>query len=359
MRHIAARVLLVLAGILAGFLVSEGLFRLLGLGNPASSDDFIFRWTPSSPFRVHEDPEIQVALKPSFQGAMVYERALDHEVFKRVPLHISRLGLRGPDRPQTPPRGTTRILALGDSFTFGQGVGDTETYPAVLERLLASRGAYDVLNAGVPTWNLQQEVRWLELNGERLEPTIITLGFFVNDLEPMHYRDPRDPMPPAVARVPAWASWERGPRRYSFVYNYVARKMERRRLARALMGVQKDYRAVLRASMETDAFTSRLEDGFDRLRNQCEALRSRCIVLLIPMLDAFHVDPLADFLARIGREARRFGFEVLDLTPALTPIPQAQLTVLPGEAHPSALAQHAMGEAIAEYLQQCPTPCPR
>ncbi len=358
MRGAAGRVLLGGGGILAGLLLAEGLFRVLGLGNPASCYDFIFRWVPSSPFYVHDDPEIQVALTPSFQGSMVYERAMDAKVLKTVPFRVSRHGLRGPDRADMPPPGTTRILAVGDSFTFGEGVGDDETYPAVLERALNRYGRYEVLNAGTPTWSLRQEVRWLELNGRTIQPAIITLGFFVNDLEPSFYRDPRDPMPPAVARVPVWASWENGLRRYSFMVNYIARYVERQRLARALLGVQRDYRDILRASMETDAFETRLRDGLNRFRTQCRMLHARCVVLLLPMLDAFHVDPMADFLARVGLEARRFGFEVVDLTPALRSLSQAELTVLPGEAHPSAAAHRAMGEAVADYLLACPTPCP-
>ena len=51
-------------------------------------------------------------------------------------------GLRGPPFDQEPAPGSSRILALGDSFTFGQGIPWEETYTHQLEQ---------ILNAAVPT----------------------------------------------------------------------------------------------------------------------------------------------------------------------------------------------------------------
>ncbi|OGB95519.1 MAG: hypothetical protein A2Z31_05045 [candidate division NC10 bacterium RBG_16_65_8] len=42
-----------------------------------------------------------------------------------------------------------RIIALGDSLTYGYGVAAEEAYPAVLERELGKRFAVEVLNLGV------------------------------------------------------------------------------------------------------------------------------------------------------------------------------------------------------------------
>ncbi len=63
--------------------------------------------------------------------------------------HTNSLGLRDKEWAEKKPEGVTRIIALGDSFTEGQGAELRESYPKVLERLLVEKG-YDVevLNAG-------------------------------------------------------------------------------------------------------------------------------------------------------------------------------------------------------------------
>lgn len=69
-----------------------------------------------------------------------------------VPVMINAEGLRDYEYDYQRPAGVTRILALGDSVTFGWGVKLEDTYPKVLERLLnggESRDRYEVLNCGV------------------------------------------------------------------------------------------------------------------------------------------------------------------------------------------------------------------
>ena len=62
------------------------------------------------------------------------------------------LGFRGPLLAEEPPAGKdapVRIVAVGDSFTYGWGVAEDETWPAVLERLLCAAGhQVEVANLG-------------------------------------------------------------------------------------------------------------------------------------------------------------------------------------------------------------------
>ena len=97
-----------------------------------------------------------------------------------------RRGFRGL-RPHSlqKPEGTRRILILGDSFTFGVGVEDEETFPAAAEAALnrgtATPDRYETLNAGCPGWGTENALAfWLE-RGRSLDVDLLVLAFFRND----------------------------------------------------------------------------------------------------------------------------------------------------------------------------------
>jgi len=78
-----------------------------------------------------------------------------------------------------------RLLGLGDSFTFGAGVGLEDTYLKVLERLLASESGrkIQVINAGVDGYGPEHYLRFLNESGLSLRPDLVTVAFYVaNDV---------------------------------------------------------------------------------------------------------------------------------------------------------------------------------
>ncbi|MEE3329663.1 MAG: GDSL-type esterase/lipase family protein [Myxococcota bacterium] len=75
-----------------------------------------------------------------------------------------------------------RVLALGDSCTFGLGVDDSATWPAQLQGMLESQGVdAEVINAGVPGYTAFQGLRWLETQGLALKPDVLVVIFGFND----------------------------------------------------------------------------------------------------------------------------------------------------------------------------------
>lgn len=82
------------------------------------------------------------------------------------------------------PDSIKRVLVLGDSITMGWGVSYNETYPAVLGSLLNS--SFEVINAGVGNYNSLNELAALK-KFMHLNPDIIILGFYINDIETIKY----------------------------------------------------------------------------------------------------------------------------------------------------------------------------
>lgn len=70
-----------------------------------------------------------------------------------------------------------RLLALGDSWTFGYLVPDGQTWPDLLEADLERRTGrpVEVVNAGVPGYSVRQSMMTLEDPGFALEPQIVVI----------------------------------------------------------------------------------------------------------------------------------------------------------------------------------------
>ena len=93
-----------------------------------------------------------------------------------------------------------------------------------------------------------------------------------------------------------------------------------------------------------------MNEYFDRLADYCESSGTRGVVVLFPLMDTVHQDPLADVLDVARLAAMDRGLEVIDVTPALQDVPLRRLHVLPAETHPSPAAHAAVGRYLDEAL---------
>ena len=104
-----------------------------------------------------------------------------------IPIRINSLGYRDDEFPLKK-TARLRILAIGDSFTFGYAGTAAEAYPNVVERELRTRLGEDdieVINAGFAACQYPDTYYlYLKNRGLALDPDIITVGVFVgNDLD--------------------------------------------------------------------------------------------------------------------------------------------------------------------------------
>ena len=99
--------------------------------------------------------------------------------FKNVPLHINARGLRDDDIPYQKPDGEFRILFLGDSQLFGDGIRAEETFVSVLESELHSVQA---INAGVIGYGTDQQLLFLKREGIKYSPDLIIVALNAYDL---------------------------------------------------------------------------------------------------------------------------------------------------------------------------------
>jgi lysophospholipase L1-like esterase len=111
-------------------------------------------------------------LAPDFSGTI--ERAGHVTEFSS-----NSLGLRG---DELGPKDGPRILALGDSFTWGWGVPQGEEWIHWAGRELERAGVeVETINGGVNGYGTESALRLLERIGPDVQPDIVLLGFFAND----------------------------------------------------------------------------------------------------------------------------------------------------------------------------------
>ena len=118
------------------------------------------------------DFEIGKVLRPGFKG--------DHY---GAPVSINAFGMRDRDTTLERPKGAKRILALGDSWTFGVSVKVEDSWPKQLETLLGGPDQVEVLNSGVSGYETYNEAVHYRRDLAKLDHDVALIGYYpVNDV---------------------------------------------------------------------------------------------------------------------------------------------------------------------------------
>lgn len=140
-------------------------------------------------------PEIRYAPHPVRRFTLLP----DQEGFSYgAPARIDHRGFRvNGDQWPAPDQGPL-VLALGDSFTFGIGVRNDETWPAQLQARLtgSTRRSVEVINAGTISYGAFQELDLLKSTGLATRPQIVVHALYWNDF--MNASAPPPDAPPVV-----------------------------------------------------------------------------------------------------------------------------------------------------------------
>jgi hypothetical protein len=166
MRRLAARLLLVLGGLVLGLLLVEAAFRLAGPNIPLD--------LTMARFQVF-DPVYGFFHRPGVSGWVRTEEFTSFVKF-------NTRGLRGPEVAVPKPADTFRVLVLGDSVVEGAQVAEEATMAARLHGELAALAGgrrVETVNAGVAGFGTGQQLLFLEREGLGYQPDLIVLVFTI------------------------------------------------------------------------------------------------------------------------------------------------------------------------------------
>lgn len=173
LRAIGLRLVVATASTLIGMLIAEGIIRVV------TPQAVAFPW--------QDEVNGITAPRPGARGRHAIPNTFD----VTVTFNSQRFRDRKDFRPEPEPE-SLRLAILGDSFTFGYGANDDETYPAQLERILQENlsekrdvkaKGVEVINAGNGGTGTGEQALWYDIWVKNFRPQIVVLTVGPNDVD--------------------------------------------------------------------------------------------------------------------------------------------------------------------------------
>ncbi len=273
-------------------------------------------------------------------------------------------GFNAREVPYDKPAGVFRIVALGDSSTFGWGVDPEDVYPHRLEALLRGRHGdrIEVVNLGVCGYTSLQGVILLEREALRYRPDVVTLSFGSNDFSLVP-----EPFDAALRRNLGWTGAVREVLHASRAYEYAVGLIATMRRHAAADGEDAAARVMNvgpeRSAANLVAMAERVrEAGSDPIYvSQCargplgEPIRRAAAITGAPLIDterlleeaASRVAAGASHAGEFARLRALYGERLLDLFPWLA-------VYLGDHCHPNAIGHDLVARDLLEVLERRP-----
>jgi lysophospholipase L1-like esterase len=277
---------------------------------------------------------------------------------------------------------TFRIVVLGDSYTFGQGVEKDKTFPAQLEKLLNGMGSnvkFEVINLGFCGLNTMTEVQLLSeygihpdtwapdpyYRGLAYQPDLVILEYTLNDSstswrEPGQVKsfDDRFRNGEVVLRVNSGPYSLPLPDRIDKFFTmhsrlYLALFSGYNQLL-GLLGLREAGTGAIESTL------SRYQDNFDGWIWMNQALKqlsaigrytgTPLVIAIYPDMVRLSSYPFAAAHQKVKSAAESAGIPTLDMLPSFQGKNERDLIATPFDAHPNAKAHAIAAQAIFEFL---------
>ena len=267
-------------------------------------------------------------------------------------IRTNSLGMRDVEPPGPKRAGTRRLLFLGDSVTFGQGVAYEESFPVRVRVALAASGS-EVVVAAVPGWNSESEAAFLAAHVERIDPDEVVLLYVVNDREPVaelrreraaasHLSERLYRTAVLSSRLAEWAV---------FVYRSRFPRIDETGL-RASAAVKDEVASYGEPFAPEDPGWQRSRRALERM----DALLSSRGARLTIFLHRHVPDPRSDqALARLRELSRDVGIPVHDTLGYYRGRSPNELRLAPFDPHPNALGHELLAAGLLKDLETEPS----
>jgi hypothetical protein len=229
------------------------------------------------------------------------------------------------------PKGRYRLIALGDSFTMGFGVGDDATFPAQMQ---AACAPLQTLNMGQGGYGVDQDYLWYKRDGVSFDTNVLLVAAIAPDF----YRMGNDnfigyPKPwlkversaLAVMNVPVpprWSSRTALRRLGTFVESLATVRLGRTVAFHTVGPAQDQFYGVV-----TDETLAAAGLAFDDLSALSKARHQQLVLAYLPIQELLPKEPTRE-AQWMQDYARRAGVPFINLVPEFNRLTPAQLAAL-------------------------------
>ncbi len=320
------KIALLLVATVGSLALAEIIVRLLGIGPT-------FQVVYREIHQLSDNPVLKYELRP---GAGV---GVDT---------INSAGFRDREYAMAKTDGLFRIIAIGDSVTYGIPVPDArdKAWPKQLERLLNARSTaaaprFEVLNLGVIGYNITQVAERLRALGMDYEPDLVIYGYVLNDpqsfsveaqalleLRDAAERQFHERLGQGLARALSWS------RLFLIARHATMGEGERPTFRREGPLVDPGYVAVRGGDARGEYFlalhreaepTQRLIDGLDALRWNAGEVPVAIAIFPLFLDSSQRSYGLTEAHELVTHASRERGFRVIDLQPAFAKVCAANI----------------------------------
>ncbi len=338
MKNLPKKLLLVFLSIGLTLTVGEIIFRVLdirGYHNPRTRD-----WEHALLPESETLPGVKTQFKPHSRFELNYD-GNPRGYFDQnngLVYHINNYGFRGPDLEIDKTPGTMRVMVLGDSFTFGEGVKLEHTFCHRLEKILNQHSdqPVEVLNIATSAWGTDDEINYFDQAGIAFEPDLVLLVYVFNDAD-------------YAGGLDLWenfrTTYENRYLKFSYLVSYFYATVKRQ-----IYGQRYIDELLAGALTEQDKWAESL-DYLSVGKRLADNIGSRFAVVAFPfMYELNEQHPFRPLQEMLSQYCADNGIVELDLLEAFHGESYTELWVHPSDQHPNEQGHRIAADAMAEFI---------
>ena len=173
MKHIKEFLLLFIT-ILMVIIIFEIFLLFIDINTKLLEHALYYQYEDLKVYRVSNDADRLYELLPN--SSAIFEEVHPKEIkYSSRKVSINSLGFRDKERNKTKSEGIFRIIVLGGSNTYGATVGDQDTYPVIMQKILDEKfpSKFEVWNAGICAYVMSQKVAYADYILREFNPDLL------------------------------------------------------------------------------------------------------------------------------------------------------------------------------------------